>query len=330
VKLYTGAAYEDIGSNLSFPNIYEIALHQGILYIGGSFENAGNDPDADFVARWNGQDWENIGVTPNGDVYSIFSTGDELYLGGDFSNLNQNPLMDGIARYGVLEPPYLQYCDNDADIAAIESLLLSATDYEDRQDYHEYTVENEVCDASNDACTFNDVWALLKSDLSFQVPIREDYEIFEVNTPYANLEKGFLPSVSHDPVPITDCAEVVVPNLINQIAVMTTLSISGNDFQSDCPILQNSLVPQQDTVLLKVDEARKCVTSYTRSGHLMYSSKVERCVSCDDEGNVYIETRGKGFHACGDNDIGAFLSRFNELRVSDIYDEVDARMAEEF
>lgn len=330
VKLYTGAAYEDIGSNLSYSNIYEIAVHQGTLYIGGSFENAGNDPDADFVARWNGLDWENIGVSPNGDVYSIFSTGDELYIGGDFNDLNQNPSMDGIAWHGVFEPPYLQDCGYDADIAAIDSSLIFTTNYADYQNYYEYVIENEVCDASNDACTVNDVWALLKSDISFQIPIREDYEAFEVRTPYANLRKGFLPSSSLSNMPIVDCAEVVVPNLVNQIAVLTTLSRPVNDFQAECPILQNSLVPNQDTVLLKVDEARKCVTSYTRSSHLMYSSKVERCVSCDDEGNVYIETRGKGFHGCGDTDMGAFLARFNELRVPDLYDKVDARMAETF
>ncbi|NBC05623.1 MAG: hypothetical protein GVY26_00340 [Bacteroidetes bacterium] len=327
---YLGATYEELGSDLSSDNIYAIGEHQGILYIGGSFENAGNDPDADFVARWNGLDWENIGISPNGDVYSIFSTGDELYIGGDFNDLNQNPFIDGIARFGSFEPPYEQACGNDADITALESLLLSTTNYEERHDYHEYRVENEVCDASNDACTINDVWALLKSDISFQIPIREDYEALEVNTPYANLKKGFLPSSSLSNMPIVDCAEVVVPNLVNQIAVLTTLSRPVNDFQADCPILQNSLVPNQDTVLLKVDEARKCVTSYTRSGHLMHSSKVERCVSCDDEGNVYIETRGKGFHTCGDTDMGAFLARFNELRVPGLYDKVDARMAETF
>ncbi|WP_282774565.1 hypothetical protein [Phaeodactylibacter xiamenensis] len=328
---YLGTTYEELGSDLSSDNIYAIGVHQGVLYIGGSFENAGNDPDANFVARWNGLDWENIGISPNGDVYSIFSTGDKLYIGGDFNDLNQNPFMDGIAWHGVFEPPYLQYCDNAPDITAIESLLLSTADYEDRQDYYEYTVENEICDASDNApCTFDDVWSLLKSDVSYQIPIREDYEALEVRTPYVNLEKSFLPPISYNPVPIMDCAEVVVPNLINQIAVMTTLTMFSNEFQADCPTLQNSLVPRQDTLLLKVDETRKCVTSYTRSGHLMYSGKVERCVRCDESGGVFIVTKGQGFSACGDNDIGAFLSQFNELRVSGLYDKVDARMAEEF
>jgi len=326
---YAGTTYEKIGTNIS-SNLYDIAVHQNTLYIGGTFEDAGNDPNADFVARWNGQNWESIGVTPDATVYTIFSTGEDLYLGGNFNNLNEHPFMDGIARFGNLAPPYLQACGGNPDIALIDSLLLFTTDYEDRQNHYEFTAENEICNSSIDLCTADEVWALLKSDVSFQIPIREDYEEFEIHTPYANLKKGFLPSSTLEAMPVTDCAEIVVPNLINQIAVMTTLSSPVNDFQADCPILQNSLVPNQDTELLKVDEARKCVTSYTLPGHLMYSGKVERCVRCNDSGDVSIVTSGRGFHACGDTDMGAFLTRFNELRVPAIYGKVDARMAEEF
>lgn len=41
------------------------------LYIGGLFEDAGGNPDADYAARWDGRGWQAIGKGPSDPVYAL-------------------------------------------------------------------------------------------------------------------------------------------------------------------------------------------------------------------------------------------------------------------
>ena len=52
------------------------------LYAGGTFKNAGGDPEADGFARWDGTAWSSVGSMGfNGIVYSIQAIGGDLYVG---------------------------------------------------------------------------------------------------------------------------------------------------------------------------------------------------------------------------------------------------------
>lgn len=83
-----------------WPTVHDMTIHDGSLYIAGRFQDAGDDPEADYVARWNGSNWENVGLPFNDWCYSLLSTGDDLYVGGRFDDINGNPYMDGVVRLG--------------------------------------------------------------------------------------------------------------------------------------------------------------------------------------------------------------------------------------
>jgi hypothetical protein len=70
----------------------------GVLYAGGAFTDAGGNPSADYIARWNGTAWAALGSpTLNGAVHAIAWFGGKVYAGGVFSNAGGNQNADFLA-----------------------------------------------------------------------------------------------------------------------------------------------------------------------------------------------------------------------------------------
>lgn len=56
------------------------------IYVGGTFNNAGGNPDADKFARWDGGAWYVVGIrSPLSAVYAITVDGTGIYIGGNGS-----------------------------------------------------------------------------------------------------------------------------------------------------------------------------------------------------------------------------------------------------
>ena len=93
-------------SRISNGRVSAIAVSGGKVYAGGTFTNAGDEPNADFLAVWDGTSWEPfcdaIGPGPafNGNVTSLQIIGPTLYVGGSFQ--------DGA---GIASADYLLACD---------------------------------------------------------------------------------------------------------------------------------------------------------------------------------------------------------------------------
>jgi hypothetical protein len=77
------------------------------LYAAGGFVNAGGNPSADFIARWDGSAWQAMGSSFNNMVYPILVVGPELYIGGNFTNAGGNDNADRIVRLGPNFPVFL-------------------------------------------------------------------------------------------------------------------------------------------------------------------------------------------------------------------------------
>ena len=95
VVRWTGSGWEALGpglrlSNGSEPWITSLLSHNGYLYVGGSFHDAGGDPDLDFLAKWDGQTWSGVAPGINNKVYSLYAEGNNLYVGGNFRNAAGN------------------------------------------------------------------------------------------------------------------------------------------------------------------------------------------------------------------------------------------------
>lgn len=87
-----------LGDGLNDTVVAMVFDDNGNLYVGGTFTNAGGDPNADSIAKWDGSTWSNI--TPNGAAFGgcsslIFDLNGDLYAGGSFA------LIDGVAAVRI-------------------------------------------------------------------------------------------------------------------------------------------------------------------------------------------------------------------------------------
>jgi hypothetical protein len=77
-------------SQISNGRISAIAVTGGKVYAGGTFQNAGGEANADFLAVWDGTSWEPfcdaVGPAFAGNVTSLQIIGPTLYVGGEFQN----------------------------------------------------------------------------------------------------------------------------------------------------------------------------------------------------------------------------------------------------
>jgi hypothetical protein len=84
------------GNQASYVNVLE--LHNGLLYAGGTFTNAGAMA-ATNVAVWNGSTWSSLGTGlangVNGGVNALVFQGDDLYVGGNFG------VAGGVSTFGI-------------------------------------------------------------------------------------------------------------------------------------------------------------------------------------------------------------------------------------
>lgn len=75
----------------------------GNIFAVGDFSEAGGDPDADGVAKWDGTSWTSLGGPGSGIGYYVHAVAvDDLgrvYAGGDFNNLGGDPDADNIVMW---------------------------------------------------------------------------------------------------------------------------------------------------------------------------------------------------------------------------------------
>ena len=86
--------------------IYAMASGSEGLYVGGYFFDAGGTGSADYIARWNGSRWFNVGTGSaagsaplNQLVYALESGSDGLYVGGSFTTASNGSPSNYIARW---------------------------------------------------------------------------------------------------------------------------------------------------------------------------------------------------------------------------------------
>jgi len=94
----------------SLAGVYDIAVVGTDVYVAGCFTDAGGDPTADYVAKWDGVHWSGLGNdgripadgAVQGCVKAIAISGNDIYIGtfggigvGNYSN----PLITGFAKW---------------------------------------------------------------------------------------------------------------------------------------------------------------------------------------------------------------------------------------
>ena len=99
----------------------------GTIVIGGTFTNAGGDPNADYVAAWRGTNWGALqagGV--NGIVYKVYcDPNSDIYLAGSFTQAGSLTLTD---RFAVSKGGAFQPLDIDLPGSGIVYSICKASD----------------------------------------------------------------------------------------------------------------------------------------------------------------------------------------------------------
>jgi hypothetical protein len=104
---WDGGSWSTLGSNPDGTNgalgaeVFALLYSGPSLFVGGNFQDAAGDTDADFVARWGGGAWHAIGTSAALDarVYALAKVGEDLYVGGHFLNADGIPEADRVVRW---------------------------------------------------------------------------------------------------------------------------------------------------------------------------------------------------------------------------------------
>jgi trimeric autotransporter adhesin len=93
IATWNGSSWNAVSSpasQISNGRVAAIAVSAGKIYAGGTFQNAGGDPNADFLAVWDGTSWEPFcdasGPAFGASVTSLQIVDQTLYVGGQFQN----------------------------------------------------------------------------------------------------------------------------------------------------------------------------------------------------------------------------------------------------
>jgi hypothetical protein len=93
IATWNGSSWNGVSSStsqISNGRVSAIAVAAGKVYAGGSFQNAGGNANADFLAVWDGASWEPFcdatGPAFGGNVTSLQIIDQTLYVGGEFQN----------------------------------------------------------------------------------------------------------------------------------------------------------------------------------------------------------------------------------------------------
>ncbi|MEA2311035.1 MAG: hypothetical protein QOE28_1003, partial [Solirubrobacteraceae bacterium] len=100
IARWDGQAWHSIGappiSTATGAGVDAIAVdpNTGKIYVAGNFTNAGGDPNADFLAVWDGVAWKPFCAPITANVKALQIIGRELYIGGDFADGGGLPSAD--------------------------------------------------------------------------------------------------------------------------------------------------------------------------------------------------------------------------------------------
>jgi len=103
IARYDGTNWYSLGSGIGYNGglssyVYTLELHNGQLYAGGVFTNAGGIPAAN-VAVWNGTSWSSLGSGAangvNNSILALAFQGEDLYVGGSFT------IAGGVSANGI-------------------------------------------------------------------------------------------------------------------------------------------------------------------------------------------------------------------------------------
>jgi hypothetical protein len=121
-----GLTWSSLGATSAITNghVHAIAIHGSDVFVGGSFTNAGPDPAADFVARFNNGSWFALSSTPLGNaVFALATSTTALYVGGQFANAGGLAEADFVAGWNFSNSTWFALGNNGAGVGALSNIV---------------------------------------------------------------------------------------------------------------------------------------------------------------------------------------------------------------
>lgn len=117
-------------SGFAGEDIHSIQFFNDELYICGNWGSINGDEKLNYLAKWNGSDWEAIGSDLNGEVYDMIITEDSIIACGAFTQAGGDPAADYLAVYSFETQTWKAlidaYNDGYSDIyAPVYSMILN-------------------------------------------------------------------------------------------------------------------------------------------------------------------------------------------------------------
>lgn len=105
---WDGSAFSVVGTSTDIGAVvYALDFGEnGQLYVGGAFTNAGGNAGADYIVRWNGNQWKALGTGVNAAVSKIVVESNKVYVSGAFTTAGGLSLTDRVAVWtnGAWQP----------------------------------------------------------------------------------------------------------------------------------------------------------------------------------------------------------------------------------
>ncbi len=93
ISKWNGQSWSSVGSGLVasglYPGVYSLAVYNGEIYAGGSFNFGG----CHNIAKWNGINWSAVDIGANSTIRTLCVYNGELYAGGNFDSAGSVPAM---------------------------------------------------------------------------------------------------------------------------------------------------------------------------------------------------------------------------------------------
>ncbi len=129
IATWNGTRWAALGGGLgdAASAVYSIAVDpaSGLVFAGGSFQNAGGDTAADRIAVFNGTTWTSLGgVGLNAPAFALTIIDGILYVGGSFDNVNGIQAADAVAAYSIGGGGWFAVTDASGDIGGTVSSLV--------------------------------------------------------------------------------------------------------------------------------------------------------------------------------------------------------------
>ena len=98
--LMVSGTWNALGTTPLDNGVFALVVSGTDVYVGGNFTDAGGDPNADRIAKWDGSAWSALGATPlNNPVWALAANGTDVYVGGDFTDASGDLNADYLAKW---------------------------------------------------------------------------------------------------------------------------------------------------------------------------------------------------------------------------------------